>query len=65
MHFIHTSNPGYYRDDTSCPLKITVFYSTKQNIQILLVLLNDIKQKIKACVKTKAVYTIYKCGKHY
>jgi hypothetical protein len=63
---LHTSNPGYDIDDASCPLKNNSILFHKAKIWISLVLLRMyIKQKIKAYVKTKAGYKIYKCGEHY
>jgi hypothetical protein len=64
--YLHTSNPGYDRDDTSCPLKNNgiLFHKAKNlNLTCIINLRIYIKQtEIKACVKTKAVYKIYKCG---
>jgi hypothetical protein len=66
--YLHTSNPGYDRDDTSCPFKNNGILFHKAKILNLTCIINNIlyiiKQKIKACVKTKAVYKIYKCGIH-
>jgi hypothetical protein len=58
--YLQTSNPGYDRDDTSCPLKNNgiLFHEAKISLVLLRIY---IKRKIKACVKTKAVYKKYKC----
>jgi hypothetical protein len=65
--YLHTSNPGYYRDDTGCPFKNNgILFHKAKNLNLTCISNNImyIKQKIKACycVKTNAVYKIYKCG---
>ena len=61
--YLHTSNPGYDRDDTSCPLKNNgILFHKAKKLNLTCIINSILKQKIKACVKTKAVYKIYKCG---
>ena len=61
--YLHTSNTGYDGDDTSCPLKNNgILFHKAKNLNLTCIIKNIYKQKIKALVKTKAVYKILKCG---
>jgi hypothetical protein len=60
-----TSNPGYDRDDTSCPLKNNgILFHKAKHLNLTCIIKNICKAKILTCGKTKAVYKMYKCGKH-